>query len=157
MQRAADLIPRDGRLGPIVAEVIAEVRETVRFEHAHSLKPWSRADALKPWFGPLDDFGWSPPEKAGIESMLEQGEKPTAVDFRAMTTNRRTINAPTCVNTHSGSARAGKLTYPAASGLRIFWPNADFQRTSKSTNSSARRSARRRKPRGRDPISRDQA
>ena len=87
---AEDAIPRGARLAPLVAEVISEVRETVRFERER-LKPPSVADALKPWFGPLDDHGWRAAEKAVIESMLEQGEKPTAVDFRAMTTNRRTI------------------------------------------------------------------
>ncbi|GEM_PF-5777565 len=90
LERAQEAIPRGARLAPLVAEVVAEARESARLERER-LKPPSVADALEPWFGPLDDHGWRAAEKAAIESMLEQGEKPTAVDFRAMTTNRRTI------------------------------------------------------------------
>src|ERR1700683_2162083 len=47
LHRAADQIPRGGRLAPAVSDVIAEVRETVRFE-GERMGPKSVAEVLKP-------------------------------------------------------------------------------------------------------------
>jgi hypothetical protein len=81
---------RIDRIPAALADYKAALRETVRFERER-LRPKSVGEELQPWFRSLDDRGWRAPEKTAIKSMLEPGEQPTAVDFRAMTTNRRKI------------------------------------------------------------------
>lgn len=90
LERAKIQIPRGGRLEPVVADVIAEARESARFERER-LKPKSVAEVLKPWFGRLDALGWRAAQKTALKGVLQEGEQIIAVDFRTATTDRRTI------------------------------------------------------------------
>jgi hypothetical protein len=80
------------RLDALLTEYKSELRDAIARERRDgALKPWNIADALRPWLSSLEVHGWSGPERVAIRSMLELGEEPTSVDFRAVTTNRQKI------------------------------------------------------------------
>ena len=87
LERAKIQIPRGGRLEPVVHNVVADARESARFERER-MRPKSAAEVLAPWLGRCEKKGWTGPERRGVAALIESTDEIVNVSFREVILKR---------------------------------------------------------------------